>query len=103
VSRRTAYNLALKAAVGAVLEGQRELSLAAIETAIGTSIAVPGRPTLARAVSAHGWTKVQRPGSGAIFRAPAPPPCTCAECRELDCAHPGEGQQLALIDGQGRA
>jgi len=98
MSRRITYNLALKAVVAGVLEGQRELSLAAIEEAIAPQIGVPGRPTLARAVSAHGWTRVPRAGP-AVFRAPPPPPCTCAECRDLDRAHPGEGQQLTLIAG----
>ncbi len=97
MSRRTAYNLALTAAVGQFLEGQRELSLASIEEAIATRVAPPGRPTLARAVSAHGWTRVAQRGA-AVFRAPPPPPCQCAECRDLDRAHPGEGQQLTLID-----
>ena len=97
MSRRTAYNLALKAAVGQILEGRRELSLAAIEEAVAVRVAVPSRPALARAVSSHGWSKVAQRG-GAVFRAPPPVPCSCAECRDLDQAHPGEGQQLTLIN-----
>lgn len=96
MSRRTAYNLALKAAVAGVLEGQRELSLAAIEEGVATSVAAPSRTTLARAVTSHGWTKVDRPGR-AVFRAPPPAACSCAECHDLDRAHPSEGQQLMLI------
>lgn len=71
MTARDIYNRDLRKAVAAALEGQVQASLAGIERAIAGSFAhdLPSRPTLAKAVVALGWIKLQRPGSGAIYRA----------------------------------
>lgn len=93
---RATYNAELKTAVAAVLAGRGTTALATIERELPATIARPGRTTLAKIVTGLGWVKAQGPGSGALYR---PAPCSCAECRGLDQAHPSEGEQLVLIGG----
>jgi len=71
---RARYSAELRAAIGRLLVGRATVSLVAIERDLPAEFAgeVPSRVTLGKHVVALGWTKVQRPGSGATYRAPRP-------------------------------
>ena len=70
---RAAYMRELRGRIEAIVVGQDRISLAWVERELGSAWAdrMPGRVTLAKAVAGLGWTKVPRPGSGAIYQRPS--------------------------------
>lgn len=69
---RAAYMRELRGRIEAIVVGHDRVSLVWIERELGSAWVdrMPGRVTLAKAVSGLGWTRVPRPGSGAVYQRP---------------------------------
>ena len=68
---RAQYSAELRKAIGAILVNQKQVTLVAIEQDLPAIFESPSRVTIAKAVVALGWVKLQRPGSGAIYAHPS--------------------------------
>ncbi len=70
MSERQRYMKDLRQQVAELLGERQQISLAALERDLetcGFPHMVPGRTTLARAVTGLGWYRIPRPGSGAVY------------------------------------